>query len=162
MINMSKRKADQSDSIEIDNFEETIKNLSKKSKMDNEWISGTTIANYLNGEPLLDWLKLYYNEYGFNEGRITRSTVKKYKQTNSVKLETNTTEQNPLLSNGLLFESKVYEDLEGKFKKAFFKIDTFKNGCEIDFDKGFEETLKQLEMKTPIIAQAVLLDRQTK
>ena len=39
----------------------------KKYKLDDKWVSGTSVANYLNGEPLLDWLKLYYNQYNFKE-----------------------------------------------------------------------------------------------
>lgn len=153
---MSKRKASNTNSIEINNFESDLKRLSKKSKNDDNWISGTTISNYLNGEPLLDWLKLYYNKYGFNESRITRSISSKKNK------ETDINVQNPLLSNGLLFESKVYEDLQKKFKNAYIKIETNKTNGEIDFNKGFIDTLKQLELKTPIIAQAVLIDEQTK
>jgi hypothetical protein len=152
---MGKRKASDVESFEINNFENNLKRLSKKSKIDDNWISGTTISNYLNGEPLLDWLKLYYNKYGFNEGRITRSI------SSTKNKETDINEQNPLLSNGLLFESKVYEDLQKKFKNAYIKIDTNKTNGQIDFHKGFIDTLKQLELKTPIIAQAVLLDEQT-
>lgn len=158
---MSKRKQNDEESFQIGDFEENLKRISKKAKMDNEWISGTSVANYLNGEPLLDWLKLYYNQYGFNQGRITRSGARKFK-TNTI--ETNSNE-NPLLLNGLLFESKVYEDLEQKFKKAYHLCQLSnpdKKIGEINFDEGFEETKRQIELKTPIIAQAVLIDKNTK
>jgi len=157
---MSKRKVDEY-AIEISDFENDLKKLSKKNKTSNVWISGTTVANHLNGEPLLDWLKLYYNKYGFNEGRITRSTNNMILKTDKINSETDK-EHNPLLSNGLLFESKVYEDLEKKFKKEYVKIDVIKKNDEKYFDDGFSETLKQLQLKTPIIAQAVLIDKNTK
>jgi len=164
---MTKRKQDDFDTFE--SFENNLIRLRKKTKIDNEWISGTTIANYLNGEPLLDWLKLYYNQYGFNEGRITRS-MSRSKKNNSVNLETNidsnslesnSSESNPLLHNGLLFEAKVYEDLEKKFKNAFRKIHIEHND-EIDFESKYTETLQFIRERTPIIAQAVLLDNETK
>lgn len=133
---------------------------SKKVKTDNDWISGTTVANYLNGEPLLDWLNLYYNDYHFNENRITRSMKKRFKTKNFVNLKNNS-ENNPLLQNGLRFESKVYEDLQNKFKNKFVKIfdSTYK---ELDFNHFSKLTEEQIKMKTPIIAQAVLMDEKTK
>ena len=162
---MNKRKQNDTDSNEtdlIDNFENNLNRISKRAKIDNEWISGTTVANYLNGEPLLDWLKLYYNQYRFNEGRITRSSTRKFK-TNSNETISNeiNSNENPLLSNGLLFESKVYEDLGKKFKNAFYLCQLY-DPNKINFDEGFEETKKHLELKTPIIAQAVLMDKNTK
>ena len=162
---MNKRKQNDTDSDEtdlIDNFENNLNRISKRAKIDNEWISGTTVANYLNGEPLLDWLKLYYNQYRFNEGRITRSSARKFK-TNSNETISNeiNSNENPLLSNGLLFESKVYEDLGKKFKNAFHLCQLY-DPNKINFDEGFEETLTHLKLKTPIIAQAVLMDKNTK
>jgi len=156
---MSKRKYNDEESFEINNFENNLKRLTKKAKIDNTWISGTSVANYLNGEPLLDWLKLYYNKFGFNEHRITRSATKKYKTYNNNSLKTNI---NPLLSNGLLFESKVYEDLQKKFKKNFYLCQLNKINYEIDFNKGYVDTLRHIELNTPIIAQAVLIDNETK
>lgn len=159
---MTKRKQDDFDSFDSFNtFETNLIKLRKKAKFNskNEWISGTTIANYLNGEPLLDWLKLYYNKYRFNEGRITRSMVKN----NSVNLDSNIVnlEINPLLSNGLLFESKVYEDLQKKFNNAFTKIHINQNN-DIDFESKYKETIDLIGKRTPIIAQAVLVDNETK
>jgi hypothetical protein len=159
---MNKRKANinQEENL-IENFEDNIINLSKRRKISNEWISGTTIANYLNGEPLLDWLKLYYNKYGFNNTRVLRSMTKK----NNSNLNSNSNfnfDYNELISNGLLFENKIYEDLKKKFLKSFIKIDINKtNKGEIDFNSSFNETLKYINLKTPIIAQAVLIDNQT-
>ena len=33
----------------------------------NMWVTGTNICNYLLGEPLLDWLNLFYSKLKFNE-----------------------------------------------------------------------------------------------
>ena len=127
--------------------------LKTKKFRSNDWISGTTVANHLNGEPLIDWLKLYYDDYHFNEGRVTRSI----KRSGSGKF-TQATTDNPLLSNGLLFEKCVYDDLKLKFGNAFYKV----CDSDIDFDVHCEETMRHINLKTPIIAQAVLVDESTK
>ena len=59
---MYKRKANNIDNYDMCSLDEFS---TKKRKTEHGWVSGTTIANYLNGEPLLDWLNLYYNKYGF-------------------------------------------------------------------------------------------------
>lgn len=144
-MSMLKRKAD----IQEFNSPKKIKN--------NDWISGTSVANYLNGEPLLDWLNLYYNDYKFNDKRITRSMTKKNNNTSNNN-STNKESDNPLFHNGLLFESKIYIDLEKKFGDKFVQIHFDK----FDFDDGYKKTLKQIEQQTPIIAQAVLVDYDSK
>ncbi len=56
-----KRKA-QEDHYDISMFN----SLAKKKTNNTKWISGTSVANYLNSEPLLDWLNLYYRDHEFN------------------------------------------------------------------------------------------------
>ena len=122
---MAKRKAQDNIDIDIDNKCDNFNvNLldsfqNKKFKTDDKWISGTTIANYLNGEPLLDWLNLYYDTYEFNNKRLTRSLTKKINKKNinnrnSKNIITNgsfingTNPTNTLMNNGLLFEKTIY------------------------------------------------------
>jgi hypothetical protein len=99
-----------------------LDNLSKKKyKQDDKWISGTSVANYLNGEPFLDWLNLYYDKYGFNNMRITRSFTKKFKQTNQSKFN-RINPSNTLMNNGLKFEQKVYDYLQQTYPNQFINI----------------------------------------
>ncbi len=158
---MNKRKADDSyvESSDLDSLD-CLK--SKKNKLNNNWISGTTVANYLNGEPLLDWLGLYYNDYHFNEKMITRSSSKKnHDNPVNTKARNEMLDKNPLLSNGLLFEKAIYDDLQEKYGEAFYKV--FENdGSTLDYDALYKETLKQVESRRPIIAQAVLVNKDAK
>ncbi len=154
---MYKRKAESYDISLLDEFS------NKKRKTEHGWISGTTVANYLNGEPLLDWLNLYYNKYGFNNKRLTRSqTNNTDKISKTSKISNNHNNQNksnnPLLNNGLLFEKTIYDKLEEKFPNHFQLI----TSDQIDFEKHYEDTLDAIKNKIPIIAQAVLVDSNTK
>ncbi len=157
---MYKRKAENYEISLFDDFS------NKKRKVEHGWVSGTTIANYLNGEPLLDWLNLYYNKYGFNNKRLTRSqTIGKLINNNNLNnrntskvINISNKSDNPLLNNGLLFEKTIYDKLEEKFPNHFQLI----TSDQIDFDLDYKETLDAIENKVPIIAQAVLVDNETK
>ncbi len=159
---MYKRKADNYDIKCLDEFS------NKKRKTEHGWVSGTTIANYLNGEPLLDWLNLYYNKYGFNNKKITRShTQNNFNQlinnnnnnrNISKVINISNKSDNPLLNNGLLFEKTIYDKLEEKFPNHFQLI----TSEQIDFEKDYKETLYAIENMVPIIAQAVLVDDETR
>ena len=142
----------------------------KKFKTDDKWISGTTIANYLNGEPLLDWLNLYYDTYEFNNKRLTRSLTKKINKKNinnrnSKNIITNgsfingTNPTNTLMNNGLLFEKTIYNKLKEKFINDMLLIN---ESNTINFEEDFKKTVNAINNKVPIIAQAVLIDNKTK
>jgi len=171
---MAKRKAQ--DNIDIDNKCDNFNvNLldsfqNKKFKTDDKWISGTTIANYLNGEPLLDWLNLYYDTYEFNNKRLTRSLTKKINKKNinnrnSKNIITNgsfingTNPTNTLMNNGLLFEKTIYNKLKEKFINDMLLIN---ESNTINFEEDFKKTVNAINNKVPIIAQAVLIDNKTR
>jgi hypothetical protein len=160
---MYKRKANNDNDMSLlDEFS------NKKRKTEHGWVSGTTIANYLNGEPLIDWLNLYYNKYGFNNKRLTRSQsqtqnyssklINNNNRNTSKVINISNKSENPLLNNGLLFEKTIYDKLEEKFPNHFKLI----TSDMIDFDIHSQETLDAIENKIPIIAQAVLVDTETK
>lgn len=171
---MYKRKTNNNDTNDTDdNYD--IASLdefnTKRRKTEHGWVSGTTIANYLNGEPLLDWLNLYYNKYGFNNKRLTRSQTKNNNSskiinslnnnnhnTNKIINNSQNKSVNPLLNNGLLFEKTIYDKLEEKFPNHFQLI----TSDQIDFDTHYQDTLTAIKNKVPIIAQAVLVDKNTR
>ena len=154
---MYKRKAENYDVSLLNEFG------NKKRKTEHGWVSGTTIANYLNGEPLLDWLNIYYNKYGFNNKRLTRSQTNNNNTNNNNRntskvINISNKSDNPLLNNGLLFEKTIYDKLEEKFPNHFKLI----TSDQIDFEKHYKDTLDAIDNKVPIIAQAVLVDSNTK
>ena len=150
---MNKRK--NVDELETD-FSLLDKLSNKKYKIDDKWISGTSVANYLNGEPLIDWLDLYYKKYGYNEKRITRSILTNI---NNNFVKNNNT--NTLMSNGLKFESKVYEYLQNTYSNIFINvIPNNKINLERNFVKLNNITNDLIKKGVPIIAQAVLMNKK--
>lgn len=159
MDKLNKRKSCAQDSDDTFNQFTLLDNFSnKKYKSDDKWITGTSVQNYLNGEPLLDWLNLYYDKYGYNTKRITRSFTRNIKKNIS-----NTTITIPLMSNGLKFESKVYEYLQDKYSNIF--INVIPNN-KINLDKNFNKlnkiTIELIKKGVPIIAQAVLMHQKSR
>jgi len=170
---MAKRKTMGDESNNISDFNLLDKLSNKKYKLDDKWISGTSVANYLNGEPLLDWLNLYYNKYGFNDTininrRLTRSLTRSLTHSITLnnnfgnnfgnKLNNSNQTNNNLMSSGLLFESKVYEYLKDTYPNIFINvIPNNKINFERDHQKLSNITNDLIKKGVPIIAQAVLL-----
>jgi hypothetical protein len=155
---MNKRK----DIVNLETDFTLLDNLSnKRYKFDDKWISGTSVANYLNGEPLIDWLDLYYKKYGYNQNLITRSVTEKNNKNFTKMINTNNT--NTIMSNGLKFESKVYEYLQKKYPNIFINvIPNNKINLEKNFVKLNNITTDLITKGIPIIAQAVLMNKKTR
>jgi len=118
----------------------------------NAWVSGTSVSNYLLKDPVIDWLKTYYNTYGLNNTRITRSKVKKINN-NSNSISTT----NVLMKNGCHFEEKIYEDLIRKFGgDTVVNLNATHNFTEQEKSLAFTRTLAEMKKMTPIIIQAYI------
>jgi len=153
---MNKRKDIDDLEIDLSLFD---KFSNKKYKTEDKWVSGTSVANYLNGEPLLDWLDLYYKKYGYNDIRNTRSITNKFNK-NFIKIN-NTNNTNIIMSNGLKFETKVYEHLKNVYPNIFINvIPNNKINLEKNFVKLNNITTELIKKGVPIIAQAVLMNKK--
>ena len=112
------------------------------------WVSGSQITNYLLNDPIIDWLNLYYSKYGLNDKMILRSHKIKKVYNNNINNNINN-----LLSNGILFEDKIYNDLLNKFGDDCVYITNTKNKVN---DDDYNKTLDHINKQTPIILQAYL------
>ena len=137
--------------------------LNTKSCVDfdclDEWVSGSEVANYLMKDPVLDWLKYYYNKLGLNRDGFR----------NPMDVKNDYLEM--LFKHGQDFEKLVNEAIIKKFND---KVEGF-NGEEIDetivvatngrsdyTKEKYEETKKAILNGTPIILQGVLMSEKTK
>ena len=116
-----------------------------------DWVSGTSVANFLLKDPVIDWLNLYYRKVGLNNKRVTRSFVRKINQKCR-----NSSSSSVLMSNGLVFENAVYNALETKFPTAFVNL---KCDCTED---AFQRVLTEMRRQTPIICQAYIKSDELK
>ena len=159
---MAKRKI--CDNNDINDFTILDKLSCKKYKSDDKWISGTSVANYLNGEPVLDWLNLYYDKYGYNNNNKiinTRSKIKRNNFKNSIIIK-NSEVSETIMSSGLKFESKIYDYLKETYPNNFINIIPQKCNFEKDYLKLSKITNNIIKSGIPIIAQAVLLYKPTR
>lgn len=128
------------------------KGFSEKGAANNNvWISGTSVANYLLKDPVIDWLKTYYYTHGFNNTRITRSKLKK------IKTSSFTTSPNVLMRNGCHFENKIYADLIARFgHDKVVNLNSEHHFTSSQKTIAFNRTLDAMEKRTPIILQAYI------
>lgn len=136
-------------------YNKTKKFLVGKQKVD--WISGTSVANHLIKDPVIDWLNLYHSKIGLNNTRITRNSIKNSvknpikKLKNVIRHQKSKSSKDILFKNGLLFEAEIYNLLEEKFTTEFVNLKAKdRNNDE------FESTCSAIENKIPIICQAYL------
>ena len=127
-----------------------VRRKTKKSldSAKNVWVSGTSVSNYLLKDPVIDWLKLYYNTHGLNNSRITRSKTKLCQPSN------NGTTVNVLMKNGCHFEQKIYADLYKRFGGNVVNLDASHNLTNSEKNIAFTRTLEAMKNKIPIIIQA--------
>ena len=123
----------------------------KSLTLHSSWISGTSIANYLLKDPVIDWLKTYYHTHGLNNTRITRSKIKK------MNLKYSKSHGNVLMRNGCHFENKIYADLIAKFgRNNVVNLNSQHSLTPEQKIAAFTRTLTEIEKRTPIIIQAYI------
>ena len=180
-----KRKAQDLNSSEIFNEIINLKPKIKRTKLTNNninlWVSGTNISNYLLGEPLLDWLNLYYSKLKFNENcnkintrsqsknnnsNNTNNTNNSNNTNNTNNSNNNINEENVLMYNGLQFERAVYDYLKLKFKNneimEIIPKDNTTSLNDSQFKYYSNKTQDVINKGIPIILQGVLLNSELK
>ena len=138
----------------MNNLHSKVKKATKRiletTNLQHSWVSGTSISNYLLKDPVIDWLKTYYNTYGLNNHRVTRS--------NGVRIKTKNrdTTSNVLMKNGCHFETKIYTDLIQKFGNDVVNLNALHDFTHEQKPIAFAKTLDEMQKKTPIILQAYI------
>jgi hypothetical protein len=132
----------------------------KRSRDDNlieeEYVSGTTIKNYLLRDPILDWFDRYYESIGINSGPQTKA--KKRKLEENIRQERD--KLNILFDGGNEFENKVMDYLNRHFDGEIITINT--DGQDGSTQQNFKKTIKAMKNGIPIIAQGVLFNEDNK
>ena len=106
----------------------------------NKFIGISSIYNYFNDDPILDYL----NKFGSIKGYIKDNNEYNFK--------------NFIINLGMKYEDKVVNKIIEKLKEEEYKIVKDKNYQR--FDKSLELTLNYLEQKIPIIFQGYLYNKE--
>ncbi len=124
--------------------------VAKKAKLsETDWVSGTTVKNYILGEPVLDWFNMYYDKSSKkNILKQNKNQFNKNSQFGYIQ---------PMLQRGLIFERQIYEDLKKKFPDDCKEVYNQYTDGEIN-EINFNKTKDAMAQGVPIIMQAVLMD----
>ncbi|AYV77020.1 MAG: hypothetical protein Barrevirus8_6 [Barrevirus sp.] len=129
-----------------------------------EWVSATSVKNYLLRDPLLDWLDLYYLERGFNDNGIPpnqeKPNINAFVEARNSKKKTFDQEKsklNVLFEMGHNFEDLVIADLRKRFPNDIKKVVNGLPSPDLN-----EITKKYILEGVPLIEQAALYNFQNK
>lgn len=121
-----------------------------------EWISGTSIRNYMLNDAIMDWLDRYYLNLGFNDG-TTITTFMKDEMEKNIEQERN--KMTVLFNNGLSFESAVFDELKRKYPDDHVQIGYTRDDVN---DENYQKTIESMKSGISIIMQAVLINHSNK
>jgi hypothetical protein len=115
-----------------------------------EWVSASSIRNYMLKDPLIDWLNLYYTKSNKNKNKNKNQNFNKNSNSNMT----------PLFEMGNQFEELIFEELDKKYPNDTIKI--CKNRDDFSNKLLVEKTLEAIRMGYPIIEQAMLVNEDNK
>ena len=118
----------------------------------NDMVSSTTIKNHLLNDPILDWLDLYYMDYGLGGNELPVNTKNENKET----IKQNINKNQTLLQNGLVFENTVITEMKKMYPNSFAQVANSRFDLN---DEKASETLNLMKKGVPLIFQAVLIDK---
>ena len=157
--NNKKRSRDDFESFDWNDFNvfrqaDNINNTQRTDKKD--WVSATSVKNYLLKEPLIDWLDLYYHNLGYNDEPNNNVWLAE-KDKKKKEMEKDRQQLNIFFEMGNRFESEVMKYLKDKYPESVKKVVT--KFVKIE---DSELTLTYMKAGIPIIEQAALYNNNNK
>jgi hypothetical protein len=149
--------------------------IEKKQLINYHWTSASKLYNYLNDEPLLDWLNMYgkkkgfktdeeidYEEYCINlkEKSDDNHIIQPFDEFLNKNYEFNFMKY--ILKQGEKYEEYVYDQLKQKYKNNVTNIDTDYGFQKFEYNKKLETTRNLINQQFPIICQGLVCDPDTK
>jgi hypothetical protein len=110
----------------------------------NEWVSATSIKNYLLKDPCIDWLKMYYYKGVKVEDKSSFFKIQKGREKKKL---------NILYDMGNKFEDEVIKEIKKRFPTKIMTV--AKSYADVKSEK-MNDTIKYMMMGVPFIDQAVL------
>ena len=141
--------------------------IEKKQLINNYWISASKLYNYINDDPLLDWLNLFGKKKGYktdeeinyeescklNNTESFEEFQKKYYEFDFMKY---------ILEKGKQYEEYVFKTLKEKYGNVIIDIENDFGFTKFDYEKKLEKTKHSIEQNIPLIYQGLVCDPETK
>lgn len=137
----------------------TIDKFYGQSDDTRSWVSATAVKNYLLNDPLLDWLNLYYIDYGFNN-KLDNQGSKESEgnhEKNKRKIEFDKSSHSSILFEmGNKFEDEVIKYLKNKYPDCVKSVISKNNSNQHISPELMNLTFQLMLEGIPIITHAVL------
>ncbi len=118
-------------------------------QINNEWVSASTVVNYMIDDPIIDYMYLANNDKQAKRAESKNNLFPCF--------------SDALKNQGITFENMVMKFLKGKIVNEYRNLTTIARSQEdIKKNEKYIETLQAMEHGIPFIYQAVLHDKEKK
>lgn len=141
--------------------------IEKKQVINYNWIGASRLYNYINEDPLLDWLNMYGKSKSFKTDEELE--YEEYVKNNSnklnfdefTKINSKSSFMKYILEQGIKYEKHIYKLLKEKFGENIVDVSEFPFQ-KFEYDKKLEKTKELISNSVPIIYQGLVCDPDTK
>jgi hypothetical protein len=161
IINNIKKIGANSNNFTWDDFNnyQSADNINEPANNDfRDWVSATSVKNYLMKDPLIDWFDLYYIKKGYNT--ITNKETNLFQEEKNKKkqdIETEFKKLHVFFEMGIKFEKEVISYLRNMYPNDIKKVVVGKVNSHLN-----EITFKYMNEGVPIIEQAAIYNFKNK
>jgi hypothetical protein len=144
--------------------------IENKQSINQYWISASKLYNYINDDPLLDWLNLYGKKKGYKTDEeidyqeYCESNIDQDKVNFDIFKKNNNkfNFMNFILEQGTKYEEYVFNTLKEEFAEKIVNVANDFNFNKFEYNKKLEKTKQLILEKTPVIYQGLVCDPDTK
>lgn len=145
--------------------------IENKQNINYYWTSASKLYNYINDDPLLDWLQLHGKRNGYKTDEeidyqeyleTVSDDNKKISFDEFVNKNYEYNFMKYILEQGVQYENYVYKILKNKYGDKIVDVDGDFNFQKFEYNKKLEKTQSLILNNTPIIYQGLVCDPDTK
>jgi|LauGreDrversion4_2_1035121.scaffolds.fasta_scaffold02082_9 hypothetical protein len=142
--------------------------IEKKQQINYHWIGASKLYNYINDDPLLDWLQMYGKIKGYKtDDEINYEIYCNNTKEDILSFDEYTNRNNEysfmkyIINQGIEYENYVINQIKNKYGENVIDLNDYNFG-KYEYDKKLEKTRDLIKNNTPIIYQGLVCDPDTK